>query len=145
MPAKKKKPEEPKDYYADPVTGQRRAIVFDTETIEYAAGLGLTLEQVQALFRLTPAEWAEVIKNKPELGVAINRGRSLSIFKVATKLMEKVETGNLDAIKFYLKTKGGYAETGETAAVKMSVAQFNTSNDPVECARIYQQIMKGEA
>lgn len=61
--------------------------------------------------------------------------------------MQLIRSGNLDAIKFYLKNKAGWSEKN-SLSVDSSVKSKKTllkieTDDQIEASKIYQQIMTG--
>lgn len=119
--------------------------VLDANLIEQAAGL-LSDKQLLAFFNMTAEEWEQMCSAHPHLLGAPERGRARKTFEVAKRLMDRVEEGNLDAIKFYLKCRGGYREDGENVHIGSlgAITSINiTAKDSVEAAQIYQDIMKG--
>jgi hypothetical protein len=117
------------------------------ECVEYLSGLGLTQTQIHDFFGIGNNAWYERKKDYPELEIAFARGKAQTIGRVSGKLMEKIESGDLGAIIFYLKTQarwrdggmGGSDEGGDKPISALTI----TVNDPVEAAKIYQQIMIG--
>lgn len=116
--------------------------------VEQLIGNGLTNEMMHGYYGICSDTWYRAIQQYPELGVAMRRGKPRAVNIASGKLFEKVKEGNLDAIKFYLRTQGRWSEHNtlavsgapETPAAALSI---NVS-DPVEAARIYQKIMIGD-
>ena len=114
------------------------------------AGLGLTVQQIYNYYGMSDKTWGKKRKRYPELELAMKQGRAVNIGWASQKLREKMEAGNLGAIIFYLKTQGGWREKeynndngnqggdGELPKVPSIIL---TVNDPIEAAKIYQQIM----
>jgi hypothetical protein len=119
------------------------------EEVKVLSGRGLTQEQIYKYYRVSNATWYNYIQKYPELGNAIAEGRSKTISFVSGKLMELIKLGNLSAIIFYLKTRGGYTEDKIDNDRNLSANNDNpnsltlTVTDPVEAAKIYQKIMLG--
>lgn len=115
------------------------------------AGLGLTITQIHDYYGVTDKTWLKLRKKHPQLELAQKQGRSVNHEYVAGKLRKKIEQDNLGAIIFYLKTQAGWREKeynneggnpNGTSTPKVSAVTL-TVNDPVEAAKIYQQIMLG--
>ncbi len=130
-------------------SGQKPKIVVTPELlqeVERLAGQGLTNEMIHYYYGVGATCWYEYIRLYPELGMAFKRGKPKAVNMVSGKLMEKVQEGNLTAIMFYLKTQARWSETinvkGDPGGVEPIPSVENVS-DPVEAARIYQQIMIG--
>lgn len=116
--------------------------------VKRLAGLGLTNVQLGGLYGMSDETWVQRVKEHPELAEAVRLGKSETLGKVTGKLMEAIERGNLAAIIFFLKTQGRWRETdhaGDNGSGDKPPfpAITLTVNDPVEAAKIYQQIMIG--
>lgn len=114
------------------------------EEVGVLAGRGLTNQQIHHYYGIGHAKWYQLVKQYPELDAQIRKGKAKTISYVSGKLMELVKKGNLGAIIFYLKTQARFSE-GNTIAdedpEKGKPSLSLTVNDPVEAAKIYQQIM----
>lgn len=117
----------------------------DILEVEMLAGLGLTKYLIQNYFGHSRDVWTKAEKREPNLKKAFNRGQAKTIARVSGKLYELIMQGNITAIMFYLKTRAGWSEkynpeldcNVNEPAISISVT------DPIEAAKIYQQIMKG--
>jgi hypothetical protein len=116
------------------------------EEVKILAGRGLTAEQIYLYFGVHRDCWYDTIKRHPELGEAVKEGKIKALAMVAGKLMKAIHEGNLTAIIFYLKTQARWSENsnvkGEETDEQKTKYTIETT-DPVEAARIYQQIMTG--
>lgn len=113
--------------------------------IQLLAGLGLTKYLLQNYFDVSRDVWGRAEKRDPELRKAFNRGQARAISRASKKLWDLIEIGNLQAIMFYLKTRAGWSEKYNPELdcnVSEPVISINVT-DPIEAAKIYQQIMKG--
>ena len=114
------------------------------EEVRRLASLGLTRQQIYHFFYLDEGKWSDMEKRCPMLVKAVHQGKSRQISKVAGKLNEWIEKGNLTAIIFYLKTQAGWREKDRvetTDPVTPLPAMTLTVNDPVEASKIYQKVM----
>lgn len=117
------------------------------EEIRRLAGVGMTKTQIHYYYGRTPDEWATVEKQNPNIEQAMREGKSMMGYRVMNKLYAHIEKGSLSAMFFYLKTQFKWSELtvdgknhdGAAAQPTLSL----TINDPVEAAKIYQQIMTG--
>lgn len=113
--------------------------------VESLAGLGLTKYLIQNYFGHSQEIWLKAEVRTPALKKAFLKGQSQSIARVSGKLYDKILSGSLPAIIFYLKTRAGWSEKYNPeidANVSEPIININVS-DPIEASKIYQQIMKG--
>lgn len=134
------------------VIDPKKTIVITPAIIQHVrklAGLGLTINQIHDYYGLSDKQWLKLRKKHPMLELAMKQGKAVNCEWAAGKLRHKMEQGNLGAIIFYLKTQAGWREKeynipngpsgdGELPKVPSIVL---TVNDPIEAARIYQQVM----
>lgn len=114
------------------------------------AGLGLTNIQMAYFFEIEVSTWKKYIKKYKVLREAVDSGKALALAFVAGQLMKQCEKGNIAAIIFYLKTQGktlGYYEHnsiggGAPAKDPDKIPKIETT-DPIQAAKIYQQIIIG--
>lgn len=149
MPRKKVKPT-----IAKREPGKRGAKIIYTVTPEMVikvkdlSGKGLTQEQIYRYYGWGRDTWFDRCKKHPELRAAVLEGRSKTIAYVTSKLMELVAEKNLGAIIFYLKCRANFSELKpekdhDPESDAPNVTVFNVT-DPIEAAKIYQQIMLRE-
>lgn len=119
----------------------------DITEVHMLAGLGLTKYLIQNYFGVSKDTWLKAEKRNPELRKAFLRGQAETIGLVSRKLYELMLTGNITAIMFYLKTRAGWSEK-YNPELDCNITEPTISinvTDPIEAAKIYQQIMKGGA
>ena len=119
----------------------------DIKEVELLAGLGLTKYLIQNYFEVSNEIWAKAERREPGLRKAFKRGQARTIGEVSKKLYEQIMAGNLQAIMFYLKTRAGWSEKYNPELdcnISEPVISINVT-DPIEAAKIYQQIMKGDS
>lgn len=141
------KPDEPKEKKIKeprlPVTAELLA------NIKKLGGLGLTKQQICNYYGYSLTGWDAKTAKHPEIDTAMKQGRSEKISIASGKLWEAIERGNLSAIIFFLKTQARWSENspppdGDGDQGKPAFPAITlTVSDPVEAARIYQQIMIG--
>ena len=85
----------------------------DLQQVEALASRGLTLEQIAANLGIDASTLHRKKAQMQELQDAINRGRSKGISLIANKLFEKAKSGNVAAMIFFLKARGGWSEKAE--------------------------------
>ena len=96
-------------------------------------------------YRVCKTTWDTLCKKHPEIMEAYRRGHTRTCKMVLSKLIELVQKGNPTAIIFWTKCNADMSELirapekdpDKPAPPVMSVR----GKDPVEAARIYQQIM----
>ena len=83
----------------------RKPIVIDYDRVEYLASLNLGIMDI---CRSLGIGWDTVNKHRnkknSELSEALNRGKAKGLQLATTKLMEKIQDGEFNAIQFYLKS-----------------------------------------
>jgi hypothetical protein len=112
-------------------------------------GLGLTRLQIAYYYGHTESQWSAKIKKHPEIDIAMREGKANRIEKASGYLWEWIEKRDKASIMFFLKTQAGWREAapiiedGEKDSKPTFPAITLTVNDPIEAAKIYQQIMIG--
>jgi len=83
----------------------RKPIVIDYDRVEYLASLNLGIMDI---CRSLGIGWDTFNKHRnkknSELSEALNRGKAKGLQLATTKLMEKIQDGEFNAIQFYLKS-----------------------------------------
>ena len=119
------------------------------EEIQRLSSQGMNQGQIYKYFGVSEATWTRKRKKCPELLVAYNKGKSHGVDKASKVLMELIELRHFPATKFYLETVGefttapNFEENGEDSEKKPKSALSITVTDPIEAAKIYQEIMRG--
>ena len=85
----------------------------DLQRVEALASRGLTLEQIAASLGIDASTLHRKKARMPELQDAIKRGQSKGISLIANRLFEKAKGGNVAAMIFFLKARGGWSEKTE--------------------------------
>ncbi len=114
--------------------------------IEVYASQSLTQQEMCALFKVGHTVWYERIKQHPEMATAIELGKAKIKSMYTSSLAKAAREGNVVAIKFFLATQHKWTETSKVEVTGTNAekpALTITVNDPVEAAKIYQQIMSG--
>lgn len=88
-------------------------VYLDLQRVEALASRGLTLEQIAANLGIDASTLHRKKARMPELQDAIKRGQSKGISLIANKLFEKARGGNVAAMIFFLKARGGWSEKTE--------------------------------
>lgn len=70
----------------------------------------LNIDQIADYMEISRSGFYEIMKRDPEVVECLKRGRVKTVAMAAGNLLKKVRDGDLRAIMFYLKTKGGYSE-----------------------------------
>ena len=112
--------------------------------VQILAGRGLTINQISDYYGISNKTFHLHKKNNPELEVAFRKGKCKTISFVAGKLIEHIKNDNIPATIFYLKTQGGWTDASTVQLnepIEHSELTINV-NDPIEAAKVYQQIMR---
>lgn len=119
-------------------------------TLKKFGRLGLTRYQVAAYFGYYLTQWEKIEEQYPEIVTALGEGRSSAIVTMTQKVYDKAMDGDWSAIVYWLKYAAGWNETGTSLSYEAQKPKESkisplvlTVNDPIEAARIYQQIMAG--
>jgi len=117
------------------------------QKIKHLSKIGFTQEQMAAYFGFSPSGWYTLRRKNAELDKAAIKGQMDGVEFVAGALWAGIERGEMAAIIFFLKTKGKffnlqYKVEGDQPIVKMPAIKKITISDPIEAAKLYQQIMQ---
>src|SRR5579864_8704380 len=82
----------------------------DLEKAESLAARGLTQEQVADCLGIGVSTLYDKKNEYPEFTEAIKKGRAQGVANVTAALFANIDTGNVTAQIFYLKTVGGWRE-----------------------------------
>lgn len=104
-------------------------IELDIKKVEELASLGLTTEQIASHLGVSYSTLNRRIKELPEDEDPIRTGKAKGVAIVTNKLMELVKKGNLGAIIFYLKCKGGWEEKNNINVKTEQPIQITFKND----------------
>jgi len=116
------------------------------DEIQKLSSCGLNQRQIRDYYGIAHTTWQTKRRRFPEILEYFNKGKSKGTAFVANKLMELVKKGHFNAIRFYLETVGEFgtaADDEENEEKKPVSALTITVTDPIEAAKIYQEIMKG--
>ena len=117
------------------------------EEIRILSHRGLNQTHVCGWYGFSNTTWKRHCKKNPKIMESYNAGKSKGVSFAASKLMELIKAGNLEAIKFYLARVGKFTEAPEIQedeenGPKPATITF-TVTDPVQAAKTYQQIIQG--
>lgn len=87
-----------------------RKIEIDLAKVESLAAQGLTEEQIADALGISPRTLTNRKRDSADFADSIKRGKAKGIAVVTSKLMEQVKSGNVTAMIFFLKTRGGWSE-----------------------------------
>lgn len=109
------------------------------------AGLGFTQQQIADFFGVGRDKWVKILEIEPDMNQAFLMGKAQTLHFVTSKLISLINEGNPAAIFFFLKTQHRWRETdrpGESDSEKPRLPAITLNiSDPVEAARIYQEVM----
>lgn len=121
----------------------RKALILTQDQInqvEYLAGLNMGVMDICRSLGISWSAFDKNRKKKQEINDALERGKAKGLTRATSKLMEKIEDGEFQAIQFYLKSadKERWAEKQEHTHT-LNLSEIITSAN----ARIIEH--KGEA
>ena len=93
-------------------TGRPRIDISAAE-VRLLAGRGLTTDQIADRLGVSRRTLYDRMKENVELRGAMDVGVSQAVDKAAEKLQELIEAGNLGAVIYYLRAKGGWSTKQE--------------------------------
>ena len=82
----------------------------DRQAVEDLAARGLTEGQIAAALGISHDTLINKKREFSEFSEAIARGKAKGVETIANVLFDKAQAGNLTAIIFYLRTRGGWHE-----------------------------------
>ena len=93
-------------------TGGRPPVVFSQEQVAQCEALAslLTKAQLANYFDITEKTLRAVEERQPEVSAAYRQGRAKAVGEVGSALYQSAINGNVNAMKFYLTTQGGWSE-----------------------------------
>lgn len=113
--------------------------------VQEMGALGMKQKFIADYFCVPYAVWRKRCEKNPDITAAFLQGRSSTVKFVTNKLLELVQKGNVTAIIFWLKANAEMTELVRAAEQNpdkpAEPAPDLTGKDPIEAARIYQQIM----
>lgn len=88
------------------------AVILDDLQIAQVEALAnyLSIEQVAGYFNLSASDFLDLQKKDERVLRAYRKGKIRGVCKVALLLWEQMEAGNVTALIFFLKTRGGWSE-----------------------------------
>ncbi len=125
----------------------RPPAVIDLLTVERAASIGCTVEDIAALLGLSRKTIYNHMEQDPELAEAMDRGRGLGRASLRRMQWEKAEIGDTSMLIWLGKVLCGQrdssvvAVTGANGGPVQSESVTVLPTDPIEAARVYQKVM----
>ena len=121
----------------------RKALILTQDQInqvEYLAGLNMGVMDICRSLGISWSAFDKNRKKKQEINEALERGKAKGLTRATSKLMEKIEDGEFQAIQFYLKSadRERWAEKAEISHT-LNLSEIISSAN----ARIIEH--KGEA
>lgn len=105
---------------------------------------GVSLEAIGAAFGFPPSVMAEIIQIWPDVARAHAQCAALAIGNAADQLQNLIGTGELGAITFFLKTKGGFATAAERESPLVNI-NIGSMPAPVSAAHADELLREHEA
>lgn len=117
----------------------REKIELDLQKVEDLAAQGLTFEQIATCLGISDKTIYRRKGESSEVSEAIKRGRERGVALAASQLQNLIAQGNLGAVIFYLKAKGGWTEKQvieqKNVTDEKEVARTLTTEQLLEIAR----------
>ena len=121
-----------------PPSRKRSLTKADLIMVRRMAALGMTQDQIAYILAdMKGRAFRKWLTELPELAEAYKTGCAEGTRTVASMLMDKVNEGNLSAIVFWLKTKGGF-NTPKEALPAQTVAVVNATDKPRTIEALYE-------
>lgn len=108
--------------------GGRRPIVLDVAKVEKLAEICQNDAEIAYAIGVCPRTFTTK-KQNPEIQEALERGRARANTFVAGKLMQAIKDGNVTAMIFWLKSRGGWMETDRHEVEVNQPVQIVVKND----------------
>jgi len=127
------------------MAGFERPPTFDFyEEITELGSFGLTLKECGDFYAIESEEWQEFCDEYDYVKTRHRAGRAKALAYAGRELLTQIKEGKLQAIMFYLKTKGTFFEKSilEIENDDMSKLPPLLPVDEVEASKIYQEYMK---
>lgn len=117
----------------------REKIELDLQKVEDLAAQGLNIEQIATCLGISDWTIYQRQRENSEVSEAIKRGRERGVALAASQLQNLIAQGNLGAVIFYLKAKGGWTEKQvieqKNVTDEKEVARTLTTEELMEIAR----------
>ena len=128
---------------------KRTKIIVDKEfldTIRKFSGLRLTQGNICAYFGINETTFSIMKRRSPEIVEAMQKGIADTTVLVTSKLIEKVQAGNLKAIMFFLERKCGWVnqqklDIKEDTQITLDVPKINLPSNSIDAARVYKKFI----
>jgi hypothetical protein len=118
---------------------------FYLEIIQLAM-CGLSIEEIGDYYGLDPLDWVEWCKEHPLVENKVNCGKAKGLALAGQELIKQIKQGKVNAMMFYLKTKGSFTEK-DLSDVDTQHGQATSppellNLDPTEAAKRYKDWMQ---
>ena len=88
----------------------------------------LTTDQIADYFGIGRTTFYQIMERQPDVSVRYKRGRAKAIGSVAKNLIQKAQSGDNQAMTFYLKTQAGWRETAQVDHTSSDGSMSPTGN-----------------
>lgn len=112
-----------------PAKAKRSPLEFDYDKVEYFAGLGLTQEKIALALGCSERTVSNRLNQDAKFAAAYARGKVSREQLVASKLQERIEDGDTNAIKFYLVTQCDWREASKVDATVNAKVEATVEHD----------------
>ena len=121
------------------------SVAFYNEMIELGKR-GLSLAECGDYHGVLPEDWQEWCEEHKLTEIWHKRGKAQGLALAGEQLLEQIQAGKINAITFYLKTKGTFTEKTVDQLNETLKCPYPTMptvpSDPTEAASTYRDFMK---
>ena len=107
---------------------------------------GLSMKEIGDYFGVDPLDWIGWCEEHPLVELRFNSGKAKGLALAGQELIKQIRQGKINAMTFYLKTKGSFTEkvTVESAegTGKATAPPELIDLDPTEAAKRYKDWMQ---
>ena len=112
-----------------PAKARRSPLVFDYKKVERLAGLGLSQEKIALALGCCERTITNKLNQDAKFAAAYACGKVAREQLVASKLQERIEDGDTNAIKFYLVTQCDWREASKVDATVNAKVEATVEHD----------------
>jgi transposase len=81
--------------------------------IEHMAAIGMSQEQIAAVFSISIDTYKRRIKENLDLAASFHKGQNIGLMELQNKAFDLAKEGNVQMLKYILSTKGNWSDKTE--------------------------------